>query len=113
MVDVQLQLDAERVRMEIKDNGKGIPEPRLRRFTKDGVGSGVGLAGMRERVREVGGSLTLLSGSSGTSVIITIPLVQRGDGSSEAGEKGSSASGAFPVAELPRAERELRSEAPG
>jgi len=64
-VDVLLQLDAEQVRMEIKDDGKGMPEQRVQRVTKGGVGSGVGLAGMRERVREVGGSLALLSGSTG------------------------------------------------
>jgi signal transduction histidine kinase len=97
MVDVRLQSDAEQVRMEIKDNGKGIPEQRVGRFTKGGVGSGVGLAGMRERVREVGGSLTILSGSSGTSVIITIPLAQSAD-ESESGQNGNPASGSFSVA---------------
>jgi len=97
LVDVVLRLDAERVRMEIKDNGKGIPEQRAGRFTKGGVGSGVGLAGMRERVREVGGSLAILSGSSGTSVIITIPLTQFSD-ESESGQDGSSAPGSFSVA---------------
>ena len=75
-VDVRLQLDAEQVRMEIQDNGRGIPQERVRRFTRDGVGSGVGLAGMRERVREVGGTLVLRSGPSGTSVIVTIPFAQ-------------------------------------
>jgi signal transduction histidine kinase len=97
MVDVRLRLDAERVRMEIQDNGKGMPEQRAGRFTKGGVGSGVGLAGMRERVREVGGSLAILSGSSGTSVIITIPLAQFSD-ESESGQDGSSAPGSFSVA---------------
>ena len=92
-VDVRLRLEAEEVRMEIKDNGKGIPEQRARRFAKDGVASGVGLAGMRERVREVGGSLALLSGSSGTSVIIAIPLVRPGD-EFQSGNMGSTP-GAF------------------
>lgn len=99
-VDVRLRLEAEKVRMEIKDNGKGIPEQRVRRFTKDGVGSGVGLAGMRERVREVGGSLALLSGSSGTSVIINIPLVQSEVHAGDESENGngSSTPGAVSVA---------------
>jgi signal transduction histidine kinase len=52
---------------------------------------------MRERVREVGGSLAILSGSSGTSVIITIPLTQFSD-ESESGQNGSSAPGSFSVA---------------
>jgi signal transduction histidine kinase len=115
MVDVRLRLDAERVRMEIKDNGKGIPEQRGGRFTKGGVGSGVGLAGMRERVREVGGSLAILSGSSGTSVIITIPLTPFDD-ESESGQNGSSAPGSFSVAQAPakvELERQPPSEVPG
>jgi PAS domain S-box-containing protein len=95
-VHVRLRLDAEQVRMEINDNGKGIPEQRVRRFTRDGVGSGVGLAGMRERVREVGGSLALLSGSSGTSVIIAIPLAQPKDDSESGG--GNSTPGALSMA---------------
>ena len=82
-VQVHLQLDAEQVRMEIQDNGRGIPQERIRRFTKYGVGSGVGLAGMRERVREVGGTLVLHSGPSGTSVIVTIPLAQPEEPSAE------------------------------
>jgi PAS domain S-box-containing protein len=97
-VDVLLQLDAEQVRMEIKDDGKGMPEQRVQRVTKGGVGSGVGLAGMRERVREVGGSLALLSGSSGTRVIITIPLDRPADESSESEKDGSSSPGAFSMA---------------
>lgn len=89
-VDVRLQVDAEQVRMEVKDNGRGIPEQRVRRIAKDGVGAGVGLAGMRERVREVGGSLVLLSAPTGTSVVVTIPLAQPEDSYSSRGEGASS-----------------------
>jgi PAS domain S-box-containing protein len=97
-VDVLLQLDAEQVRMEIKDDGRGMPEQRVQRVTKGGIGAGVGLAGMRERVREVGGSLILLSGSTGTRVIITIPLDRPSDESSESQKGGSSSPGAFSMA---------------
>jgi signal transduction histidine kinase len=95
---VLLQLDAEQVRMEIKDDGKGMPEQRVQRLSKGGIGSGVGLAGMRERVREVGGSLALLSGPSGTRVIITVPLDRPSDESSESEKDGSSSPGAFSMA---------------
>ena len=93
-VQVLLHIDAENVRMEIKDNGCGIPQDRVRRFTKHGVGAGVGLAGMRERVRDVGGSLVLQSSTSGTVVIVTIPLAQ---GESE-GPNSSTGTGAVSVA---------------
>jgi signal transduction histidine kinase len=75
-----------------------MPEQRVQRVTKGGIGAGVGLAGMRERVREVGGSLILLSGSTGTRVIITIPLDRPSDESSESQKDGSSSPGAFSMA---------------
>ena len=88
-VDVRLQLDAEQVRMEIQDDGRGIPQDRVRRFTQDGVGAGVGLAGMRERVREVGGTLALRSGSSGTLLVVTVPLAQSCETDSDDSQSGA------------------------
>jgi len=73
-VEVCLQADAESVRLEIHDDGKGIPEHRRKMFARDEVGAGVGLAGMRERVREVGGTVTLLSRTKGTALLVEIPL---------------------------------------
>jgi len=104
MIRVRLQLDAEQVRMEIQDNGRGIPAERLRRFTRDAVGSGVGLAGMRERVREVSGSLTLLSGPPGTSVIVTIPLLRAIEEFSDSEQKGNSPPKALAAREIPGTE---------
>ena len=62
------------VTMTIRDAGKGIAPDVLERYQKDGVGTGVGLAGMRERVRELGGALQLDSNSSGTQVTVSIPI---------------------------------------
>jgi signal transduction histidine kinase len=66
--------DAEQVVLEIRDNGRGIPQELLRRFHSTGAGTGVGIAGIRERVRELGGKLKLESDSSGTLVRVTIPI---------------------------------------
>ncbi|MGA2602376.1 MAG: ATP-binding protein, partial [Bryobacteraceae bacterium] len=60
--------------LEIKDNGRGIPEELLRHFRATGAGTGVGIAGIRERVRELGGKLTLESNSNGTLVRVGVPL---------------------------------------
>jgi signal transduction histidine kinase len=75
VVDVQVDVDAEQVWLEVKDNGRGIPEDRLR-AVESGSGKGVGLAGMRERVRELGGSLTIESSQAGTLLRISIPIAE-------------------------------------
>ena len=72
-VGIRLDVDAERVWLEIKDNGKGILEERLR-AVDSGSGNGIGLAGIRERVRELGGHLTIESSRSGTLLRISVPI---------------------------------------
>src|SRR5208282_3827630 len=72
--EVQVRHEAEQVVLEIKDNGRGIPEELLSHFRATGAGTGVGIAGIRERVRELGGKLTLESNGSGTLVRVAVPL---------------------------------------
>ena len=79
-VRIALQADAEQVQLEISDNGKGIPEERLRRLSEDDSATGVGLAGMRERVRELGGTLLIGSALPGTTITVKIPVLQSGEG---------------------------------
>lgn len=71
--DVTLRrLDGQAV-LRIRDYGKGIPADTLQRFLTTGSHSGVGLAGMRERVREQGGQFEIQSDASGTVVTATLP----------------------------------------
>jgi len=57
-------------RLEVRDKGKGIP-PELE---KPGRGRlGVGIAGMRERMMQLGGRLEVESGPKGTTVRATLP----------------------------------------
>jgi signal transduction histidine kinase len=58
--------------LEISDNGVGIPEEKLTRFNRDGTGMGVGLTGIRERVRDLGGSFELKSSPAGTEVRVSV-----------------------------------------
>ena len=67
-VDVCLTMETKQVRLEIEDNGKGIPENTLKRLVDGLPGGGVGLPGMRERIRELGGTLSIRSDKSGTSL---------------------------------------------
>jgi signal transduction histidine kinase len=61
------------VRLEIEDEGKGIPAEEQQGFSPNGA-MGVGLRGMRERVAQLGGRLDLQSSESGTTVSATFPL---------------------------------------
>jgi signal transduction histidine kinase len=60
--------------LEVSDNGAGIPGERLARLREVSDHSGVGLAGMRERVRELGGEFEIRSDSRGTTVSVRVPL---------------------------------------
>jgi signal transduction histidine kinase len=72
--EVQLLIDAESAVLTVQDSGKGISAEQLARFQTDGANSGVGLAGMRERVRQLGGRLLLQSSGRGTTVTATLPI---------------------------------------
>ena len=60
--------------LDVVDYGKGMPKTKLDRFVKSGTAGGVGLAGMRERITEIGGDLRLVSNSEGTHVTVSVPL---------------------------------------
>jgi len=71
---ILLKVDDMQVQMKVTDNGAGIPLDRLSSLQQDNAAAGVGLAGMRERMRELGGSLEISSAFPGTSITITVPL---------------------------------------
>lgn len=64
------------VHLEITDNGRGIPEEHVRRFNTSANKAGVGITGMRERVRELGGHLEIRSEPGRTSILVALPLPQ-------------------------------------
>ncbi len=60
--------------VQVSDEGRGIPlEERI--SLSLGTNQGVGLSGMRERVRELGGTLEVQSDENGTTVTAALPLV--------------------------------------
>lgn len=71
---VLLVFDDSHLTLEISDNGSGIPEERLARLRESADHSGVGLAGMRERVRELGGEFEIRSNHHGTTVSVRVPI---------------------------------------
>ncbi|HEY7352375.1 MAG TPA: sensor histidine kinase [Terriglobales bacterium] len=72
--NVKLDLEAGWIKLEVADNGHGIPEDRLKRLTEAEGSTGVGLIGMRERVYELGGRLEIDSGADGTTVRVALPM---------------------------------------
>ena len=75
-VEVRLRREDASVSLEIEDHGKGIAKEVLERFGKSGANVGVGLAGMRERVAELGGTFQIRSGKKGTCLTARIPVPQ-------------------------------------
>jgi len=59
--------------VEVEDKGKGIPPRKLKEMAAAGT-PGVGMRGMQERIRQLGGTLEIRSGDEGTLVIVRLPV---------------------------------------
>lgn len=77
-VEVKFERLPNVVTLEVRDFGRGLPEAVMERFQRTGTGSGVGLAGIHERIKELGGEFTICSNSSGTSLRSSVPLTTSG-----------------------------------
>jgi PAS domain S-box-containing protein len=72
--EVELLLKDDTAILQVGDRGKGLQDSELEQSLQDWTGAfGVGLRGMSERLRQVGGSLTLTSGPQGTTVRAMVP----------------------------------------
>jgi signal transduction histidine kinase len=74
--EVRFTADSKTAALKIRDYGVGLPPEMIRNFNQNGTDVGVGLAGMKERVRERNGSFEIRSDSAGTSISVTFPMVQ-------------------------------------
>ena len=63
---IRAGIEGKTVCLEITDYGHGIPQEVLESIKISGNGVGVGLAGIRERLREVDGELDISSSTNGT-----------------------------------------------
>jgi signal transduction histidine kinase len=73
---IRMEADAESVMVEICDEGRGIEPETLKGFDAGKRLIGVGIAGMRERVRVMGGHFSIRSGKDGTSIEVRLPLAE-------------------------------------
>jgi signal transduction histidine kinase len=69
---VRLIKTVREVIIEIHDQGNGIPTPVLESAQDVSGTIGVGLRGMTERMRQLGGKLEIISGATGTTVRATV-----------------------------------------
>jgi PAS domain S-box-containing protein len=71
---IQLHSADGAVTLAVKDEGKGITPDRLSKITSS-RGHGVGIRGMQERVKNLGGELDLSSDARGTEIKVVIPRI--------------------------------------
>src|SRR6185437_6339166 len=76
-VAIRLRAEPASVILEVEDAGRGITSPRPGDAESSGRFAGVGVAGMRERIRQLGGTFTVESTANGTLVRACIPLSSR------------------------------------
>jgi PAS domain S-box-containing protein len=66
---------ADEVCLQIQDKGRGMPVSNNGGSSSKLVRAGVGIQGMRERVKQLGGQLEIQSNENGTAVTASFPLV--------------------------------------
>ena len=78
------------VMVDIEDKGKGIPPEKRAEMASTGV-TGVGIRGMQERLRQLGGKMAIESASSGTVVMVRLPLPEGDEKKTEVPDESSPA----------------------
>jgi signal transduction histidine kinase len=72
--EIRFNQDEACLRVEIEDAGKGLPLEKESALASS-AHTGVGLRGMRERLRQLGGTLQIQSNGQGTRVTAILPVV--------------------------------------
>lgn len=70
---ITLDREDENVCLSVRDEGVGIPTERQQEL-RTGTRVGVGLRGMRERVRQLDGTLRIRSSGEGTEIMVMLPI---------------------------------------
>lgn len=73
-VHIGLTQENKRLTLTVRDFGCGMPVESVDAFQSKGTNCGVGLAGMRERVNDLGGQFEIKSNQDGTVVSVSIPV---------------------------------------
>jgi PAS domain S-box-containing protein len=73
VAEIRIEREAGMLKLEICDEGRGVPAA-LRDDERTLAAAGVGIASMRERARELGGTMSVRSGDRGTTIEIRLPV---------------------------------------
>jgi len=76
---IELRKEDSRLTLEVSDRGRGFASAKLSGEPLPAKALGVGILGMRERVRQLGGRMEIRSKSSGTKIKAELPLHARRD----------------------------------
>lgn len=74
---VKVEADEHRASLEVSDQGTGIPKALDDSRSAGRKRPGIGISGMRERLKDLGGTLEIDSSEHGTTVRAIIPLQQQ------------------------------------
>ena len=72
--EIRLDVRGAELILEVQDRGRGMPPEHLTQLPAGGGALGVGVAGMRERLQQLGGVLEIESGPGGTIVRARVPI---------------------------------------
>jgi PAS domain S-box-containing protein len=70
---IRIIREPDKIYAEVQDHGKGMSPERFAEVQSHGAGVGVGIRGMRERVRQAHGELTVDSNALGTTITAIFP----------------------------------------
>ena len=82
---ISLRANAEGASLTIRDEGCGIPAEILKSMEEGGANIGVGIGGMRERARQLRGSIGIRRMNPGTLVEVNLPVLKYASGAVAAG----------------------------
>jgi signal transduction histidine kinase/DNA-binding response OmpR family regulator len=69
--EIDLRREGDTIHLTVQDQGRGIAPEKLDQIRTKGAG--VGVRGMRERVRQLKGNMHIQSGENGTRISVTLP----------------------------------------
>lgn len=82
---ISLESNADGAALTVRDEGCGISSDILKNMEDCGVNIGVGIGGMRERARQLGGFISIRRAKPGTLVEVNLPVLKYATGAAVAG----------------------------